>query len=96
MRTVTFMRYAGEVQSVTSVGEGQSAEQKRRVRKYVVAMSIRTACVLAVVLLPGWWKWVAIVGAVVLPYLAVIVANEPRSKPVTPVQGPAPALEAGR
>ena len=41
-------------------------------------MGIRTACVLAAIVVPGWPRWFLIAGAVVLPYLAVVVANAGR------------------
>ena len=43
--------------------------------KYTVAMSIRTICVISLVFLSGWWMAVALVGAIVLPYIAVVIAN---------------------
>ncbi len=42
-------------------------------------MAIRTACVIAAIVVPGWPKWFFIAGAVVLPYLAVVVANAGRA-----------------
>lgn len=60
-----------------------------RERRYLLSMAARTACfVLAIVLavtLHRPWQWLAIValaGAIVLPYIAVILANggrEPES-----------------
>jgi hypothetical protein len=41
-------------------------------------MGIRTACVLGAILVPGWPRWVLLAGAVVLPYLAVVIANAGR------------------
>jgi hypothetical protein len=41
-------------------------------------MGIRTGCVIAAIFVPGWPRWVLIAGAVVLPYLAVVVANAGR------------------
>lgn len=41
-------------------------------------MGIRTACVLAAIVVPGWPRWVFLAGAVILPYLAVVVANAGR------------------
>ncbi len=45
--------------------------------KYFVMMSVRVACfVLMVVVTPyGWYTWLFAAGAVILPYLAVVVAN---------------------
>ncbi|ONH36742.1 DUF3099 domain-containing protein [Protofrankia sp. BMG5.30] len=51
-------------------------EIRRRQRRYVISMMFRTVClVLAVVALHGWLRFGAIVIAVVMPWLAVVVAN---------------------
>ena len=44
-------------------------------RKYTIAMSVRMICILLVFVVPGWWMWVFALGAVVLPYIAVVLAN---------------------
>lgn len=61
--------------SVTSVPESPEAERRRRMSQYAIAMTIRTLCVIALVILPSPWLWFAAVGAVFLPYFAVVVAN---------------------
>lgn len=38
-------------------------------------MSIRVLCVLAMLFARGPWLWVFAAGAIVLPYIAVVVAN---------------------
>ncbi|AJW79053.1 hypothetical protein VO01_07850 [Clavibacter michiganensis subsp. insidiosus] len=43
--------------------------------KYTIAMSIRMVCILSCLFLQGWWLAVAAIGAIVLPYFAVILAN---------------------
>jgi len=45
--------------------------------KYFAMMSVRVVCfVLMVTITPyGWYTWVFAVGAIVLPYIAVVVAN---------------------
>lgn len=61
--------------NVTSVGEAPGAERGQRMKKYVVTMSIRMACILAMPFVDGWWILVCALGAVFLPYVAVIIAN---------------------
>jgi hypothetical protein len=39
---------------------------------------IRTACFVLTVLLPSPYRWIALFGAVTLPYIAVIAANAGR------------------
>lgn len=43
--------------------------------KYLIAMGIRLVCLVLVFVVPGWWTVLPILGAVVLPYVAMIVAN---------------------
>jgi len=69
----------GSVHTITGAQRALSDEQSGRTRKYLVSMGIRTACVLAAIVVPGWPRWVFIAGAVILPYLAVVVANAGRS-----------------
>ncbi|MCF8529729.1 MAG: DUF3099 domain-containing protein [Candidatus Nanopelagicales bacterium] len=88
---------APEVYTITQANRGLSNEQAGRTKRYLISMAIRTACVLAAIVVPGWPKWLFIVGAVVLPYLAVVAANaghendEPGSVGVSPVSLPSQA-----
>ena len=41
-------------------------------------MMVRTACFILTVILPSPYRWIALFGAVVLPYVAVVVANAGR------------------
>lgn len=54
----------------------RSEDVARRRRIYTIQMTIRMVCFLSIPFLPGWWKMVALVGAVVLPYVAVLMAND--------------------
>lgn len=60
---------------VTSVGEAPHSERRRRMVIYTVSMLIRFACVALVVFTGGIWQWIFGFGAVLLPYFAVVVAN---------------------
>lgn len=66
--------------TITSAQRALSDEQAGRTRKYLISMGIRTACVIGAIFVPGWPRWVLIAGAVVLPYLAVVIANAGREK----------------
>jgi len=66
---------SGDVFNVTAAQRSLSQEQVGRTRKYLFSMGIRTACVIAAIFVPGWPRWVLIAGAVVLPYVAVVIAN---------------------
>lgn len=64
-----------DVFTITGAQRGLSQEQTGRTRRYLISMGIRTGCVIAAIIVPGWPKWVFLAGAVVLPYLAVVIAN---------------------
>jgi len=66
--------------TITSAQRSLSDEQSGRTRKYLISMGIRTACVIGAIFIPGWPRWVLIAGAVVLPYLAVVIANAGKSR----------------
>lgn len=51
-----------------------------RQRRYVLSMSIRTVCFLLAVIFSGPLRWVFLAGAVLLPYVAVVIANGGRSR----------------
>lgn len=44
--------------------------------KYSIAMGIRLVCIGACFITPGWWLLLPAAGAVLLPYVAVVVANQ--------------------
>lgn len=86
--------------SITGARRSLSEDVSARTRRYLLIMLVRTAAfVLAVVLTGGWLRWVCIVLAVVLPYIAVVIANGGRENavasptPYTP--NPLPALGTG-
>lgn len=60
---------------VTSIGEAPEVERKRRMIKYTISMTVRTLCVILVVFTTGVWQWIFGLGAVFLPYFAVVLAN---------------------
>ena len=44
-------------------------------RRYLIAMSFRGICFVLAIITTGWVRWAFVVGAVVLPYIAVVLAN---------------------
>jgi uncharacterized membrane protein (DUF4010 family) len=65
-----------KAQSVTSLEVSPEIERRHRFIKYTVAMIIRVVCIIAAVSVPlGWLTIVFAIGAVFLPYFAVIIAN---------------------
>ena len=63
---------------ITDAALGLSADSSARTRKYLISMTIRTMCFIATILLPSPWRWVTLVGAIFLPYVAVVIANAGR------------------
>jgi predicted tellurium resistance membrane protein TerC len=62
-------------QSITSLPQSPDEERRGRVIRYSIAMGVRVLCVILAFFLPGWWQLAAVLGAIVLPYFAVILAN---------------------
>ena len=82
-------------QPVTSLPESPDDERRRRIVRYGIAMSIRVACVIACFFVQGWWLLIPLVGAVVLPYIAVVLANVGGGETVT-VERPGSIVRVGR
>ncbi len=80
---------------ITSVPEAPDAERHRREVAYTVMMLIRTACFIGMIFAPGWWRLLLFLGALFLPYLAVVRANVPfaprRVLPEAPIDRELPA-----
>ena len=64
-----------DVVSVTSAAPSPTLEQSARIRRYLITMAIRTTCFILLVVVDSWWRWLFLVGAAVLPYVAVVLAN---------------------
>lgn len=62
-------------QSITSLPVSPEAERRSRMIKYSVAMGIRVVCIVLMLFVHGWWLLLCAIGAIALPYFAVIVAN---------------------
>lgn len=62
-------------QSITTLPESPEVDRRRRMVRYAIAMSIRVVCIIACLFVQGWWLLLPILGAVVLPYVAVVLAN---------------------
>jgi hypothetical protein len=67
-----------DVYDITSSQKSLSSDQPGRQRRYFISMMVRTACFILTVVLPSPYRWIALVGAVFLPYVAVVVANAGR------------------
>jgi hypothetical protein len=98
-----------KAQSATSLPAAPRDDEHRRSSRYLIMMGIRIACfILMVVITPyGWYTWVFGAAAIVLPYIAVVLANvssdvertdavnPERALPATPSVRPSSAAEGG-
>jgi hypothetical protein len=80
-----------EVVVITDARLSASEDLERRQRRYLWTMLVRVICFVALFFVPGWWKVVALAGAVFLPAAAVLLANDQdRRAPAPPRPEPAP------
>jgi hypothetical protein len=100
-----------EVHSITDAATAHSEEMRQRMIKYAVAMGIRMVCLILIFVVDGWFKVLPVIGAVFLPWVAVVIANgsdkaeihsdslldyAPMDELAAPPPAPAPAEEAGQ
>lgn len=70
---------------ITTARTSHSDDIRARQSRYLVSMAVRTVCVVLAVVADGYLRWGFIVGAVFLPYIAVVMANAgARSDPAGP------------
>ncbi len=61
---------------ITTAAESREADISARQRRYVISMGFRTLCFVGAILVgPGWLRWVLVAAAILLPYVAVVLAN---------------------
>jgi hypothetical protein len=60
---------------ITAAQTSHSERLRGRQRRYLISMGVRTVCFVLAVATDGTLRWVFIVAAVVLPYVAVVMAN---------------------
>ena len=95
------------VHSITSAAAPLGDDIAKRARRYLAQMALRTLCFIGAVatwgIVPTWISVSLLVGAVVLPYVAVVLANAGRERPdradpftdVVRQLGSSPAPDAG-
>lgn len=70
-----------EAVRITTAASSRDEEIAARQRRYIFSMAIRTICFVAAIAVgPGWLRWVLVAGAIVLPYVAVVMANATASR----------------
>ena len=78
-----------KMQSITSIPRSPQDDRHSRVLQYSIAMGIRMVCIILCLFVHGWWLLIPAAGAIVLPYIAVVLAN------ATTQRGSAPVLRPG-
>jgi hypothetical protein len=72
---------AGEPVRITTASARRDEDIAARQKRYLLAMGFRTLCfVAAIFVTPVWLRVVLIIGALVLPYVAVVMANAGSTK----------------
>jgi hypothetical protein len=61
--------------SITEIPLSPERDRHLRMARYSIAMGIRVICIVACLFAPGWWLLIPATGAVFLPYVAVVIAN---------------------
>jgi Protein of unknown function (DUF3099) len=67
---------------ITDARSPASEEMHSRVVRYTCTMAFRTACFLAMYFVGGPMRWVLFACALVLPYVAVIMANQANQRSI--------------
>lgn len=82
----------GSTSVITNARAGRSLDQSTRQRRYAITMAFRTGCFIAMIFVPGVFRWILFAGAVFLPYVAVIFANQSQQRePEDAVNGGVPS-----
>ena len=76
-KTRTTLRKSAPI-VITSAQDALSIEQRGRQRRYFISMMVRTGCFIASIFLTNPYRWFAIGAAIILPYVAVVIANAGR------------------
>ncbi len=61
--------------TITTLPRSPEDDRRARMIKYSVTMGIRLVCVVLCIFVRGWWLLLCAAGAVILPYIAVVLAN---------------------
>lgn len=64
------------VYSISSVRPSLKEEQSSRARRYFISMGIRTVCFAGAAFVEGNARWMMLLLALIVPWVAVIIAND--------------------
>jgi hypothetical protein len=65
----------GRAYSVSTVRPAAEVDRRRRETQYLAMMAVRLACIPLAFLATGPLRWGLLAGAILLPWIAVLVAN---------------------
>ena len=65
---------------ITTAATSRDDDIARRQRRYVLSMGLRTVCFVGAIIAEGWLRWVLVAAALLLPYVAVVMANAVTTK----------------
>jgi hypothetical protein len=74
--------------AITELPPSPEDERRSRMIRYSIAMGIRIVCVLLLLVVHGWWLLLPAIGAIALPYFAVVIANNVNQRGRRPVMRP--------
>ena len=74
--------------AITELPPSPDAERRSRMIKYAITQAVRVLCIIACLLVHGWWILIPAAGAIFLPYFAVVLANSVQQNPRPTVQRP--------
>lgn len=92
------MKSSAKTQSATSLPRAPKDDAGSRSTRYLLLMGVRIACFALMVLITpyGWYTWLFGAGAIVIPYVAVILANVGQGDKEAHAEAPGLAIEAPR
>jgi xanthine/uracil permease len=73
-----------DVHRITDVQPGPTPEQHRRNVIYTAMMATRMVAIVVAVIVPGFWRAIAVVLGIFIPYIAVVLANAVHTKDQPP------------
>ncbi len=78
-----------QVHVITGARPSAAADREFRQRRYLITMGARLVCFVAAIIIQGWIGWLLMAFAIVVPYVAVVLANsatvQPRDQAVSPI-----------
>jgi hypothetical protein len=76
IRSVADLGNRSSAPVITDAKMGTSEEMSSRIRRYTITMAFRAACFISMIFVHGMFRWVLFACAVLLPFIAVIAANQ--------------------